>query len=101
LRNSDRRNTNVDIPDGVINEIMDEMVEMSGLVVFRVRGTFVNRGPGGELDEIVIARDPIEAMVTAWGDECASDLRTINAEWICPVESVKKSRADETEDAHD
>ena len=78
------------IPDGVIREIMDDLVELSGLVLFRVTGTWANNGRTGKIDDIVIARDAIEAAEQAWKPEDNQDLRTIHAEWLCPIENVQK-----------
>jgi len=38
----------------------------------------------------VIARDAVEAIKRAWDIEDNTDLRTVSAEWLCPVECVKK-----------
>ena len=81
----------MDLPDGFINEVLDDLTELSGLILFRVTGTWANRGREGDIDEVVIARDAIEAMQRAWTVEDNRDLRTIESEWICPVESVKRA----------
>ena len=78
------------IPDGVIREILDDLTELSGLVLFRVTGTWASLGRTGKIDEIVVARDAIEAAQRAWLTEDNSNLRSIHVEWLCPVESVKK-----------
>ena len=88
----------MDIPDDVVREILDDLVGLSGLVLFRVAGTWANNGRTGEIDEIVIACDAIDAIRQAWEPEDKRDLRTIHAEWLCPVECVKKGAwADETD----
>ncbi|MFZ2253530.1 MAG: hypothetical protein WAW13_05205 [Minisyncoccia bacterium] len=81
----------MDIPDGFINEILDDLTEMSGLVLFRVTGTWASQGRTGSIDEMVIARDAIEAIERAWKTEDNRQLRTLSAEWLCPVECVKKA----------
>lgn len=78
------------IPDGVVRVILDDLAELSGLMLFRVTGTWANNGRTGEIDAAVIARDAIEAIQRSWGVEDNRDLRTIHAEWLCPVEGVLK-----------
>lgn len=76
-----------------IQEIIDDMIEMSGNIVFRIRGTWACNGRTGDIDNVVIAPDAIAAIRRAWEPEDPRDLRTINAEWLCPVESVQKYTA--------
>jgi hypothetical protein len=73
-----------------IQEIIEEMIEMSGCILWRVTGTWAHNGRTGEFSDIVIARDALEAVKRVWEPEDPKDLRTIQAEWLCPVESVKK-----------
>ena len=80
----------MDMPDEFAQEILDSLVEMSGLVLFRVRGTWARNGRLGKIDDVVIARDAVEAIKRAWDIEDNTDLRTVSAEWLCPVECVKK-----------
>ena len=81
----------MDIPDGFINEILDDLTELSGLVLFRVTGTWASMGRTGSIDDIVIARDAIEAIERAWETEDNRQLRTVSVEWLCVVECVKKA----------
>jgi hypothetical protein len=83
--NSDRR-----LPPGFVREIMDSMAEMSGLVFWRVTGTWASNGRTGKIDDIVEAKTATEAIAIAWACEDDRDLRTIHAEWLCPIESVKR-----------
>jgi len=80
----------MDIPNGVINEILDDIAEMSGIILFRVKTTWADRGKSGETDSIVLARDAIEAVQRVWEPEDLRDLRTVSVEWLCPIESVSK-----------
>lgn len=88
----------MNIPDGVANEILEEMAAMSGLILWHVTGTWANNGRTGEIDEIVEAETATEAIVCAWEPEDDRDLRTINAKWLCPIESVRRRRVDEPEE---
>ena len=74
----------------LLNELRDHQVESSGLVLFRVTGTWAHKGRTGDIDYVVLANNAIEAIRRAWDLEDNSDLRTIHAEWMCPVESVLK-----------
>ena len=76
--------------NGAINEILDGIVEMSGIILFRVKVTWANKGRLGESDSIVLARDAIEAVQREWAPEDNRDLRTVSVEWLCPIESVSK-----------
>lgn len=77
-------------PGHPYGEIIRELAAMSGLVLWRVTGTWANRGRTGEIDAVVEARNAIEAVRIAWGPEDPNDLRTVSVEWLCPIESVKR-----------
>lgn len=80
----------IDIPDGFLKELDDELAAMSGLILFHVTGTWANKGRKGEIDCIVESRTAAEAIAIAWGPEDDRDLRTINAKWLSPIECVLK-----------
>ncbi len=77
-----------EIPKEVCETIFDRPSGMSGYIVFRVRSTWARNGRTGDDDRIVIAKNAIDAISMAWEPEDPQDLRTINAEWLCPVECV-------------
>ncbi len=78
------------IPDGMVREIMDDLAPLSGLVLFRVTGTWAHNGRSGTIDEVILAGDMIQAISRAWATEDNRDLRTIHAEWLSPVELIKE-----------
>ena len=71
--------------------IRDDMKKMSGLILWRVTGEWAHCGRKGELDVIVEATTATEAIATAWAGEDDRDLRTVHAEWLCPIESVVRA----------
>jgi len=70
------------------NELARQMAGMSGLVVFRVKLTWANSGRLGETDKVVFAKDAAEAIRITWEGEDPVDLRTVEVEWLCPVECI-------------
>ena len=74
---------------GKIAEIVaDDIAKSSGLIVFRVKLTWANSGRLGETDEVVFAKDAAEAIRIVWEGEDPVDLRTVDVEWLCPVECI-------------
>ena len=85
-----------DIPDDLYDQILDEMTERSGMIVFHVTLKWANQGRLGEREDVVVAADAIEAVTTAWESDDRRDLREVQVEWLCPVESVKKADHDDS-----
>lgn len=76
-------------PEGhPIRQIVSDLEVMSGIVLWRVKASWANKGRLGEFDQIVAAHNAIEAIRIAWEPEDERDLRTVEVEWLCPVESV-------------
>ena len=46
-------------------------------------------GRKGEINEVVKAKNAVEAITLAWDPKDPRNLRTVHVEWMCPVESVK------------
>ena len=61
---------------------------MAGMILWRVKGTWANKGRTGEIDEFVEAVNAIEAIEIAWQVENPNDLRTVSVEWLCPVSCI-------------
>jgi hypothetical protein len=57
-------------------------------ILWRVNVTWANRGKVGETETIVAATDAITALQIAWNSEDDGDLRTVEVEWLSPVECV-------------
>ena len=64
---------------------------MAGLILWRVKGTWANKGRLGEIDSVVEAGNAIEAAMIAWQVEDPNDLRTLSVEWLCPVQCVSRA----------
>lgn len=79
-----------EISQGALREIIEGLADMSGAILWRVTGTWANGGRTGRFDDVVEARTATEAIAIAWGCEDDEDLRTVSAEWLCPIESVKR-----------
>ena len=78
----------MDLPDGFVQEVLDDLSKLSGLVLFRVTCEWANKGREGKTNNIIIAKDAIEAVIKAWEVENDKDLRKVCIEWLCPVESI-------------
>jgi hypothetical protein len=73
-----------------IKEILNELASMSGYVLFRVIIEWASDGRTGIKDDIVIAIDAIEAIKRAWEGEDNKQIRTVEVEWLTPVECTLK-----------
>ena len=67
---------------------------MAGMILWRVKGTWANKGRTGEIDSVVEAVNAIEAIEIAWRVEDPNDLRTVSVEWLCPVNCVSRMTGD-------
>ena len=80
---------NVTLNPRFLQEVMEDVATLSGLVLWRVNVTWANNGHTGKVACVVVAKTATEARAIAWEGEEDSDLRTIYAEWLCTVESVE------------
>lgn len=85
-----RRSSHCYPPGHPYIQIAEEMAAMSGLVLWRVKATWANKGRTGEIDCVVEASEAIEAVRLAWRCEDVEDLRNVSVEWLCPIESVTR-----------
>ena len=79
-----------ELSPGFVREVMDDLASMSGMTLWRVTGTWSNKGRTGTIDDIVEATTAMEAIARAWEPEDDRDVRTVSAEWLCPIECVKR-----------
>jgi len=91
LRSNDLLFADRELRPGFVQEVLDDLASMSGVVLWRVTGTWANNGRTGKIDDIVEATTATEAIARAWNPEDDRDLRTIYAEWLCPIECVKRA----------
>ena len=74
--------------DAAAREVIEEMAKLSGLILWRVKIGWANKGQKGVVNQIVKARTAVEAVQLAWSCEDDRDIRTVEVEWLGPVESV-------------
>jgi len=64
--------------------------------LFRVKTTWANKGRIGSTDCVVVAPDAVTALTREWGKiENPDQLRTVEIEWLCPVDCVRDLMRDE------
>ncbi len=83
-----------DIPAELVNEILDDLANMSGLVLFRVKIEWSDNGRTGSTSHIVEAMDAVQAINRAWCVEDARHIRDVSVEWLTPIECVLKESED-------
>ena len=83
----------MNIPKEFVNEIIQDIKNISGLILWHVTGTWANKGIVGEINEFVMAKTAIDAIIQVWEYENDCDLRMVNAKWLCPIESITRLKS--------
>ena len=77
-----------EVKETLTNQPSREGKGVEGMILFRVKATWANRGREGGTDCIVAANNAIEALQQAWKVEDPEDLRDVTIEWLTPTDCV-------------